>query len=63
MLRGIVSWLRVFPDNCALLFNGELVLFVRKEGKTAINGNTDFWMPSFLEIFQLSYSKVPFDIL
>jgi len=63
ILRGTVSWLKAYPGNCALLFNGELVLFVRKAGQISINSNTDFWMPTFLEIFQVPYNKVPFEIL
>ena len=63
ILRGTVSWLHAYPDNCALLYYGEKVLFVRKEGKISINSNTDFWKPSFLEILDLPYSKLPFDIL
>lgn len=63
MLTATFDWLKSFPDNCALLFNGELVLFVRKDGQLSINSNTDFWNPEFRGMINLPYREEPFSIL
>src|SRR5258708_38886048 len=40
--RMALEWLERTSENCALLFECEIVLFLRKKGAWFVNSNTDF---------------------
>jgi hypothetical protein len=59
LLRVTSLVLAVVGGDAALLFNGELVLLLRRRGKLALNRDTDFWTPERLSALRLKYEMAP----
>jgi hypothetical protein len=54
-LQATFELLRQTSGDAALLFNGEVVWFVRKEGELILSSNRDLWRPEFLALVTLPY--------
>jgi hypothetical protein len=62
-LRATFELLRQIPGDAALLFNGEVVWFVRKAGELILSSNRDLWRPEFLDLVTLPYKMKDFPVL
>ena len=63
LLRATIELLRHVEGDAALLFNGEVVWLLRKEGELTLNSDTDLWRPEFLALVTLPYHMKDLPIL
>ena len=55
LLRATIELLCQVPGDAALLFNGEVVFLLRKEGELTLNSGMDLWRPADLALVTLPY--------
>lgn len=55
LLRATIELLRQVKGDAVLLFNGEVVWLLRKEGELTLNRGPDLWRPDDLALITLPY--------
>jgi hypothetical protein len=63
MTRAVVDWLKQTDEDAALLFNGEAVQFLRKDGQLFLTSNDDAWTDETLRLFDIPHTRQKFEIL
>jgi|GEM_PF-6933180 len=62
-LQTAIKWLEHQQGDAALLFNGEIVIFLRKDGQLILNSAIDFWKPYYLNMLSLPYESNSFPVI
>ena len=60
LLRATLKLLRQVKGDAALLFNGEVVWLLHKEGELILNSGSDLWRPDDLVLVTLPYQMKDF---
>lgn len=55
MLRGVLAVLRQVPGDATLLFGGEAVLLLRREGQLILDSGAGAWTPERLAFVEAPY--------
>ncbi|WNG16936.1 hypothetical protein F0U63_21405 [Cystobacter fuscus] len=61
MLRGVLAVVREEQGDAVLVFNGDYVLLLRREGHLVLDGNSGLWNPERLSLVAMPYTleKLP----
>lgn len=63
MLRGVLAVLLQEPGDAVLLFQGETILLLRKEGRLYLNDGLEIWTPARQELVGMPYVLRHFAVL